>query len=451
MREERRIETMTDNMTTHAAFDAPGTAVSNDTVYEYRPVDYTQEDISIIRELGAQYMEYASLPIQKENARLWGKLNDLERTRPMVWHNEMPWHELNMEDELTLRTSSPFTQRIEEELRRRIYLWKHMPGDMVLEPVFYSPMIIENSGIGLNISEETASTDADNHIVGHKFIPVITCEEDLEQIVTPVVTLDREKTEQTRAAYEEIFGGVVPVEVRGVQGFWFAPIDDVVMYMGTNELLMNTVMDPDLIHASMKKITDAYMGALDQYEALGCLGSNTINSRIGSGAYGYSGQLGRGQMTGMKCSQMWGACASQFFTSVSPDMQEEFCLPYEKPWLERFGLSYYGCCERLDHKMDVIGQVKNLRKVSCSPWSDPAHMAEVLGRNYVVSLKPSSAVFAFDHFDEKAVVKDVTAKLEALKDCNVEIIIKDISTVKYDPSRLWRWVEIVTELCRGQI
>ena len=96
---------MTDNMTTHAAFDAPGTAVSNDTVYEYRPVDYTQEDISIIRELGAQYMEYASLPIQKENARLWGKLNDLERTRPMVWHNEMPWHELNMEDELTDRKS----------------------------------------------------------------------------------------------------------------------------------------------------------------------------------------------------------------------------------------------------------------------------------------------------------------------------------------------------------
>ena len=77
--------------------------------------------------------------------------------------------------------------------------------------------------------------------------------------MTPVVTLDREKTEQTRAACEEIFGGVVPVEVRGVQGFWFAPIDDVVMYMGTNELLMNTVMDPDLIHAPMKKITDAYM------------------------------------------------------------------------------------------------------------------------------------------------------------------------------------------------
>ena len=28
-------------------------------------------------------------------------------------------------------------------------LWKHMPGDMVLEPVFYCPMLINNSGICL--------------------------------------------------------------------------------------------------------------------------------------------------------------------------------------------------------------------------------------------------------------------------------------------------------------
>jgi hypothetical protein len=26
-------------------------------------------------------------------------------------------------------------------------------------------------------------------------------------------------------------------------------------------------------------------------------------------------------------------------------MHEEFALQYEKRWLERFGLTYYGCCE----------------------------------------------------------------------------------------------------------
>lgn len=248
---------MADNMTTHAAFDAPGTPAANDPVYEYLPIVYTEEDKAVIRELALQYMEYAALPIQKEKAGLWAKLNDLERTRPMVWHNEMPWHEMNVEEELT-------------------------------------------------ISEVTTPTDVNNNIVGHKFIPVITCEDDLEKIVTPKITLDQEKTQATFEAYQEILGDILPVEIKGIQGFWFAPIDDVVMYMGTGELLYNLADDPDLVHASMKKICDVQMAALDQYEALGCLGTNNLNYRSGSGAYGYSNELPRGTMTGMKCSQMWG-------------------------------------------------------------------------------------------------------------------------------------------------
>ena len=438
----------TTNMTTHAAFDAPGTAISNDTTYQYLPIEYNKEDAQIIRELGAQLMEIAALPIQKETAKLWEKLNDLENTRPMVWHNELPWHEMNVDDELTLKTSSPFTQRIEEELRRRLYLWRHMPGDMVIEPVFYSPMIIENSGIGMDITEETAVTDEKNNIVGHKFIPQIRSEEDLERIVTPKVTLFEKETRDTYEAYQDLFGDVVPVEIKGVQGFWYAPIDDVVQLMGTGELLMNLAIEPDLVHASMKKICDTYMGALDQYEALGCLGTNNLNYRIGSGAYGYSSKLPRGTASGMKCCDMWGASASQFFTSVSPEMQDEFSIQYEKPWLERFALSYYGCCERLDQKIDVLSQIKGLRKISCSPWSDASRMAEQIKGRYVASLKPSPAVFAFGSFDEEAVRRDVSERLEKLKGCNVEIIIKDVSTVKYDPYRVWKWVEIVHELCK---
>ncbi len=440
---------MATNMTTHAAFDAPGTAVSNDTTYMFLPVEYNDEDVAIIRELAREFMEIANLPIQKETAELWERVNDLESARPVVWHNELPWHEMNVNDELTLRTSTPFVQRIEEELRRKIYLWRHMPGDMVLEPVFYSPMIIENSGMGIAITEETKASDADNNIVSHKFIPQIVTIEDTEKITAPKVTLDKEATQATYEAYQDILGPVMPVEIKGVQGFWYAPVDDLVQLMGTNELLLNVVMEPELVHASMKKISEAYMAALDQYEALGCLGSNNLNYRMGSGAYGYSKELKRGTMTNMKCCDMWGASASQFFTSVSPEMHDEFSIAYEKPWMERFGLSYYGCCERLDIKMDQLRQIKNLRKISCSPWSNTEHMAEVVGRDYVVSLKPSPACFAFDTFDEDAVRRDVEGKLKLLKNCNVEIIIKDVSTIRYDPQRLWRWIEIVSELCKN--
>ncbi|MBR0397730.1 MAG: hypothetical protein IJI10_05600 [Eubacterium sp.] len=442
---------MADNMSTHSSFEAPGTPIANDTAYEYRKIEYTGEDVRIIRDLARTYMEYASLPVQQETAKLWTDLNDLKRVRPLVWHNELPWHEINVDDELTLRTSTPFAQRIEDELRKKIYLWKHMPGDMVLEPVFYCPMLINNSGIGLELDEDISVTEAENNIVGHAFNPVIETEEDLEKIVVPEVTYDKESTARAYAAYCEIFKDILPVEIKGVQGFWFAPIDDVVMYMGTTELLINLLDDPDLVHASMRKIVDVNMKALDQYEALGALGSNSINYRVGSGAYGYSSELGRGRMSGAKCSEIWGASASQFFTSVSPEMQEEFCLPYELEWLNRFALTYYGCCERLDHKIDVLEKIPNLRKVSCSPWSNVETMAEAVGRRYVVSLKPSPACFVTSTFDEELVRKDVSSKLALLKDCNVELIIKDVSTVNHDPKRLWRWVEIVKEICLEQM
>ena len=55
---------------------------------------------------------------------------------------------------------------------------------------------------------------------------------------------------------------------------------------------------------------------------------------------------------------MWGHPPASFFTSVSPEMHDEFSIAYERPWMERFGLSYYGCCERLDIKMDQLRQIK---------------------------------------------------------------------------------------------
>jgi hypothetical protein len=39
----------------------------------------------------------AALPIHPKKARLWQKLNDLESVRPMVWINQIGWHEMLVE------------------------------------------------------------------------------------------------------------------------------------------------------------------------------------------------------------------------------------------------------------------------------------------------------------------------------------------------------------------
>lgn len=44
-------------------------------------------DREILRTLASELAEIAALPVHKEKARLWEKLNDLESERPMVWIN----------------------------------------------------------------------------------------------------------------------------------------------------------------------------------------------------------------------------------------------------------------------------------------------------------------------------------------------------------------------------
>jgi len=54
----------------------------------------TYKEKNILRELACRKVEIASLPIHREKIRLWKDLNSLRKTRPLVWINEMPWHEL---------------------------------------------------------------------------------------------------------------------------------------------------------------------------------------------------------------------------------------------------------------------------------------------------------------------------------------------------------------------
>jgi len=45
-------------------------------------------------------------------------------------------------------------------------------------------------------------------------------------------------------------------------------------------------------------------------------------------------------------------------------------IDYAVQWYEKFGLVYYGCCEPLDGKIDIVREIPNLRKISMSPWVD---------------------------------------------------------------------------------
>ena len=89
----------------------------------------------------------------------------------------------------------------------------------------------------------------------------------------------------------------------------------------------------------------------------------------------------------------------------------------------------------------------NIRKISCSPWSDREHFAAVLPKKYIMSNKPNPSYLAGAVFDEDVIRKDFRRTIEAAKanGLGLELLLKDISTVENDPRRLWRWSEIVME------
>jgi hypothetical protein len=112
-----------------------------------------------------------------------------------------------------------------------------------------------------------------------------------------------------------------------------------------------------------------------------------------------------------------------------------------------FGAIYYGCCDRLDDRLDIIDKMPNIKKISCSPWSDRERFAANLPKKYIMSNKPNPALLAQTSFDEDAVRADLRRTVAAAKNngLRLEMLLKDIRTVHNDPRRLWRWAEIADE------
>jgi hypothetical protein len=127
-------------------------------------------------------------------------------------------------------------------------------------------------------------------------------------------------------------------------------------------------------------------------------------------------------------------------------MYEEFIFPYEKPILDRFGLNCYGCCEPIDQRWDIVKQHSNLRRISCSPWSDYDRMAENLQNNYIFSIKVNPAEIAKpEGLDDEAIKAGLVKNLEMTKGCVVEVIMKDNHTLGGRPENATEWCRLARE------
>jgi hypothetical protein len=403
----------------------------------------------VIRELGLRYAEIAALPIQKEKRDLWRALNGLHPVRPMLAIDQLPWNELDVDDELRLRTKDPFLREIETSLRRTLYRWKHMPADMVVEPYFEIPKTILGTDLGLHAVVDSSVFDADNDVKGHAYHNQCVTEEDIQKIHMPDVRPDEARNRWLEETASEALGGALPVRMVGATGF-FALWDRLTEWMSPEAILYDLADRPEFIHAIMERYTTATLEYIDQMESQGLFEPAQTSIHC---TPAYTDDLPAPGFDPAKprAKDSWAFGMAQIFATVSPAMHEEFEVEYVNRIFERFGLVYYGCCEALHDRIHVVRKIPSVRKISCSPWCDVDLAADAIGKDYVVSRKSSPAWLASLNPDWGEVEKDFRNTLSACRRSGspVEFILKDVSTVKYRPQNLWEWEKRAMRILQG--
>ncbi|MDI9497419.1 MAG: hypothetical protein QM270_02890 [Bacillota bacterium] len=408
-----------------------------------------QHDRDILRRLAEETASIAALPVQEETRELWRRLNALDPVRPMVMIDQVCWNEMNVNDELTLRCEGDEARAHEQQLRRQLYQWRHFPVDQVVDAVIRIRPAVSGLDFGISVERDAAVYDETSDVRGQLYHNQLTEDSDLERIRMPELRHDTEETARRLAWAEEVFGNLLEVEMAGVDPY-LSVWDPITTWMGAEDLLFALIDRPDFMLALAERMVRGYLLQLDQLEEAGlltrpqplihCTGAWTDELP----APGYDPARPRTQ-------DIWMFGLAQIFASVSPEMFLHYEIEPNLPLFERFGLVYYGCCDPLDQKMDAVRLIPNLRKVSMSPWVDERRGAARIGSDYVYSRKPSPAQLAGSRFDENEVRRHLADSIAVCREfgCPLELILKDISSVRYDPERLWRWAGIAMELVRA--
>jgi hypothetical protein len=388
----------------------------------------------------------------KERRDLWTRLatwkngSGTQMTRPMILAETQ-----GVLDELvplsTLRCQEEWARQMERGLLELIFRVEQVKDDWVVEPWLEFGWFISTSSFGV---ERVLVRGNNEGKLGsyHWNAPIKDLDRDFDQLHIRKMSVDRQKTLAWKNLLEEHFGDILPVRLRANYWWTTGMTWEAINLIGLEGLMLALYDNPAGLHRLMAFLRDDFMHMLDWMEQENLLTLNNENDYIGSGSIGYTKDLpadGWHKDTPVRVQDLWGLSESQETVGVSPRLFEEFIFPYQQPVIERFGLSYYGCCEPVHSRIKIIKQLNNLRRVSVSPWCDQEMIARELGDEIIFCRKPNPALISTEAWDEESMRQDIHTTLRAANGCRLEFAMKDVHTLNNQPWRLGRWVQIARE------
>ena len=350
-----------------------------------------------------------------------------------------------------LKCDSELGVIIEKQLMKNIANHELVNDDKVIPTHFEVPWKLENDHFGLKIEHVTTKMADNSKSIAYKMIhPIKDLEKDFEKLRPSRFSCDREGTRQLADDVLELIGDVLPVKLVNTSLSWhFAITYHVVELMGLENMMFSMIDYPERFHQLMSFLQQDLLGCAKWQEKEGLLTLNNGNHYAGAGSYGFTKQLPAAGFDGrVRTQDLWVNMNSQESSSISPQMYQEFILPYYIETAKHFGLIYYGCCEPVhDVWEDGVKNLNHLKKVSVSPWCDEEFMGERLrGSKVIYSRKPSPNYIAVDdRFDEEAYAKHIENTLKCARGCKLEFILRDICTLKGDKKRAENAVNVIRE------
>lgn len=401
-------------------------------------------DRQLLRDLARQVRELVDLPEMAERRQLWIDHNALRPTRPLILClPEGVWGEILPDTALQCQTEP--LRSWERILRRKIYSAIQLQDDSVIEPFFDLGWVVNIGDFGVHVPY----TYGDNRGSYVWDAPLKNFPADLDKLHFRQLSVDRVATDRNLTIAHEIFGDYLPVRLQWMP-WWTTGLSwEAVKLVGLEELMLLMYDNPAAVHRLLAFLRDEMLHFTGWFETEGLLTPNNLSNGCGSGGVGYSHEL-QPATQATRLRDTWGFSESQETVGVSPAMFEEFILPYQIPLLEKFGLTYYGCCEGLEQRLDrVMKHVPNLRRVSVAPKANQETIAGLLQGRYVYCRKVDPVPVCVE-FNEADIRADLRRTLTVAKGQPLELILKDTHTIQNDLHRLARWVAIAREETAGR-